>query len=315
MANVNIGELAASTMEYYHKTFKDNIFKQHALLNHLKNNKGVKLYPGGEKVRVPVMYATNSTVQRFGGADTLDLTYQNTLDAAEYDYEMYNVSITFTLEDELKNSGESRVVSLLEAKITQAELGLREAVAGDVFNGTAADGDILGLDTIISTTTELGGISGTTNSFWRGNVDSTSETLSIADMRTIKNSCNNGNGGSKVSMIITTQTLMEKYHSLLTATYQMNQPVAETKRLGDAGFEMVEFEGVSMTYDEQATSGSMYFINKDNYKLGIHRDANFARRKKAEPADQHLYVEHIVLMAQSVVDRRKSLGLLSNKTS
>lgn len=315
MANVNIGELAASTMEFYHKTFVDNIFKKHALMDHLKQGGGVKLYPGGRSIRVPLMYRTSTSTQRFSGTDTLDLTYQDTLDAAEYNYKMYNQSIVFTLEDELKNSGQPAVMSLLEAKIKQAEMSLSEAINTDLFSGTEADDDILGLDSIISTTSELGGISGTTYSWWQGNVDSSGETLSFSDMRTIKNSCNNGSGGSNVSIIVTTQTLFEKMHSLLTANYQMNPIVKESKRLADAGFTSLEFEGVPVVYDEAATSGSVYFINKDNFKLGIHKDANFARRKKAEPTDQHLAVEHIVLMAQTVVDRRKSLGLLSGKTA
>lgn len=315
MANVNIGELAASTMEFYHPSMVDNIFKKHALLDHLKQNGGIKKYPGGTKIRVPLMHSTNGTVMTFSGADPLDLTYQNTLDAAEYDYEMYNVSIVFTLEDELKNSGEPQVLSLIEAKIKQAEMSISERLNADLYTGTAADGEVIGLDTILSTTTEIGSISGSANSFWQANVDSTGETLSIADMRTIKNSSNLGNGGSNVSLIMTTQTLYEKYNSLLTATYQMNPLVKETKRLGDAGFAAVEFEGVPLVYDESATSTNMYFINKDNYKLGVHRDANFARRKKAEPADQHIHVEHIVFMGQTVVDRRKSLGLLSGKTA
>lgn len=314
MSDVNIGELAASTMEFYHKTFVDNIFKKHVLLDHLKQNGGVKKYSGGRSIRVPVMHAPNSTTQRFGGTDTLNLAYQNTLDVAEYEYKMYNTSITFTLEDELKNAGEAQVMSLLEAKIKQAELSLSESINTDLYSGSDADGDILGLDSIISTSTSLGKISGSSHSFWRGNVDATGETLSISDMRTIKNSCNNGNGGSNVSLIVTTQTLFEKYNALLTASYSMNPIVKETKRLGDAGFTAVEFEGVPLSYDEAATSGSMYFINKDNFKLGIHQDANFVRRKKSEPVDQHMSVQHVVFMGQTVVDRRKSLGLLSNKT-
>jgi len=313
--SVNIGELAASTMEFYHKSMVDNIFKKRALLDHLKQNGGVKKYPGGTKIRVPLMYSANGTVMTFGGADTLDLTYQSTLDAAEYEYEMYNVSIVFTLEDELKNSGEPQVMSLIEAKIKQAEMSISERLNQDLYNGTAAQGEVIGLDTMISTSTEIGGISGTTYDWWRGNVDSTGETLSISDMRTIKNSSNLGNGGSNVSLIVTTQTLYEKYNSLLTATYSMSPSSSESKRLGDGGFATVEFEGVPVVFDESATSGSMYFINKDNFKLGVHQDANFARRKKAEPADQHIHVEHIVFMGQTVTDRRKSLGLLSGKTA
>jgi hypothetical protein len=313
--SVNIGELAASTMEFYHKSMVDNIFKKHALLDHLKQGGGVKKYPGGTKIRVPLMYSANGTVMTFGGADTLDLTYQNTLDAAEYEYEMYNVSIVFTLEDELKNSGEPQVMSLIEAKIKQAEMSISERLNQDLFNGTAAQGEVIGLDTMISTSTTVGNISGTTYAWWRGNVDATGETLSVADMRTIKNSCNLGNGGSNVSIIVTTQTLYEKYNSLLTATYSMSPSSSESKRLGDGGFASVEFEGVPVVFDEAATTGSMYMINKDNFKLGVHTDANFARRKKAEPADQHIHVEHIVFMGQTVTDRRKSLGLLSGKTA
>lgn len=315
MANVNIGELAASTMDLYHKSFKDNIFKKRALMSHLQQNGGVKKYSSWRNLRVPLMYRSINSVQRFSGAETLDLSYQDTLDAAEYNFKMYNAPIIFTKEDELKNEGEAQVLSLIQAKIMQAENSLREAINTDLFSGTAADNDILGLDTIISTTTTLGGISGSSYSWWQGNVDSTSETLSISDMRTIKNSCNNGNGGSNVSIIVTTQTLYEKYNSLLTATYQMNPIVKETRRLGDAGFAAVEFEGVPIVYDESATSGSMYFINKDNFKLGVHRSADFSREKKAEPADQHVYVEHVLFAGQTIVDRRKSLGLLSNKTS
>lgn len=315
MANVNIGELAASTMEFYHPSMVDNIFKKHALLDHLKRGGGVKKYPGGTKIRVPLMHSTNSSVMTFSGAEPLDLTYQNTLDAAEYDYEMYNVSIVFTLEDELKNSGEPQVLSLIEAKIKQAEMSISERLNADLYTGTAADGEVIGLDTIISTSTTIGNISGTAQSWWRGNVDATGETLSIADMRTIKNSANLGNGGSNVSIIVTTQTLYEKYGSLLTSTYSMSPSSSESKKLGDGGFATLEFEGVPVVFDESATSGSMYFINKDNFKLGVHQDANFARRKKAEPADQHIHVEHIVFMGQTVVDRRKSLGLLSSKTA
>jgi len=207
------------------------------------------------------------------------------------------------------------VMSLIEAKIKQAEMSISERLNQDLFNGTAAQGEVIGLDTMISTSTTVGNISGTTYAWWRGNVDATGETLSVADMRTIKNSCNLGNGGSNVSIIVTTQTLYEKYNSLLTATYSMSPSSSESKRLGDGGFASVEFEGVPVVFDEAATTGSMYMINKDNFKLGVHTDANFARRKKAEPADQHIHVEHIVFMGQTVTDRRKSLGLLSGKTA
>lgn len=314
---VNIGQLAATTIENYHDTMVDNIFQKHALLNHLKENGGTKSYDGGTKIRVPVMHGSNSTVKAFSGTDTLDLSYQEGIDAAEFDYKMYDVSVTFTLEDKLKNQGKSQIIDLLKGKIKQAELSLSERLNNDLYNGAASDSkEITGLDTIVAASGIYGGINGTSYSWWTSYVDDTSEALSFADIRTAKNSANNGNGGSKISLMVTTQTLYEKFMSLITTNYQMNPVMTkETKRLADASFTAVEFEGVPVTYDEACTSGSFFLINVENFKLGIMKGADFQLVKKAEPADQHVSVQHIVFMGNTVVDRRHSLAALKNKTA
>lgn len=316
MAALNIGELAATTLSLYEKSLSDNIFKDHVLMNHLKNNGGVVEKSGGVDMRFPLMYSTNSTVKTFTGTDSLDLTYQETVDAAVYDWKNYDVSITFTLTDELKNSGESQILDLLEAKIKQAEMSLAERLNDDLYNGVEANGEVLGLETMVAASGTIGEINGTANTFWRSYVDSTGEVLAIADMRTAKNTANLGSGGKKVSIIVTTQTLYEKYFSLLTASYQMNPVVGkESKRLGDAGFTAVELDGVPVTFDEQCSSTAMYFLNVNNYKLAAHRDANFKVIKKAEPTDQHLSVQHIVWSGNAITDRRASLAKLSGKTA
>lgn len=315
MAVPNLGEILGSTMENYHDTLTDNIFKNRVLLNHMKSNGGVKKYDGGSTIRVPLMYASNSTAAAVTSSTSLDLTYQETVDAAEYAWKQYNVSVTLTREDMLKNSGKSQVINLMEAKISQAENAISELINNDMFNGSASS-EITGLDSIIAASGSIGGINGSTQTFWRSYVDSTSEALSIADMRTAKNSANLGMGGKKVSIIVTTQTLFEKYQSLLSASYQMNPlSTGESKRLGDGGFTSVEFEGVPVVFDEAATSGVMYFINTNNFKLGVHKDGYFQPIKKSEPTNQHLAVSHIHFFGNTICDRRASLAKLSAKTA
>ncbi len=316
--SVNLGQLAATTWENSRKEITDNIFKKHALLNHLKKNGGTKTYTGGLYLREPLMYGTNSSVTAFSGTDSLNIDYQEGVDAARYSPKFYNVSIVFTWTDSIQNKGKSQIVNLLKAKIKQAQLSIAGRINNDLFNGAGSNAkEITGLDSAVSTSTTLGEISGSTHSWWRGNVDSTSETLSFADMRTQKNNANKGNGGSNVSLMLTTQTLYEKIFSLLTASYYMNSQLVtkEGKRLADASFENVQFEGVPITWDESATPGCMYMINKDNFKLGIMEGGNFQSVKKADPADQHLQVAHIVFAGQTIVNRRLSLSLLSNKTA
>ena len=316
MADVNLGVMAATTLQNYHKKLVDNIFKKHALLDHLKNNGGTKMYDGGRQLVAPVMYGANTTAMRFSGVDTLDNTYQDGIDASTWDWKYYNVAISFSLEDKSKNRGKSQIINLLEGKIKQAELSLAEMLNTDLITGTETKG-VVGLDTIIGTTTEVGGINGTTYTWWRSSVDSTSEGLSFADMRTAKNTANNGNGGSKVSLIVTTQTLYERIFALLTASYYMNSQLVtkESKRLADASFEAIEFEGVPVVYDEAVETGDMFFINVDNYKLGILEDLNFKVINKSEPTDQHVEITDIVFGGAAYTDRRASLAKLTAKTT
>lgn len=309
----NLSELAATTLEFYEPKLQDNIFKKHAVLDHMKENGGTKTVDGGTKLRLPLMHAISDSGQYFSGMDTLSLEYQETVDAAEVDWVFFNQSIVFTKTDEMKNRGKSAVISLLKAKITQAENSIRETIAGDLFNGGA--GEITGLETIVGTGT-YAGIAGGTYTWWQSTVDSTSETLSIADMRAAKNSANNGNGGSNVSIIVTTQTLFEKYQGILSTTYQMNQPAMtkESQRIADGGFTSVQFEGVPVVYDEQCTSGAMYFLNVDNYKIYMMEGGDFKLQDANAPANQHIMVKHILFAGQAATDRRASLAKLTGKT-
>lgn len=315
MAVPNLGELASTTLQMYEKSLADNIFRKAVVLNHLKENGGMKSVSGGRSIVIPLMYSTNSTVKAFTGLDTLDNTYQDTVDAAEVSWKNYDVSVVFTFTDELQNSGESQVLDLLEAKIMQAENSLRERLNDDLYNGAASDTkEITGLETIVAASGSYAGINGSTYSWWTSRVNATAGTLTVAMMREAKNTANLGNGGSNVSIIVASQTLHQKYAGLLTATYNMSPSSSESKRLGDGGFAALEFEGVPVVFDQSCASDRMYFLNKDNFKLAYHPKANFKVMKKAEPTDQHVSISHIVWSGNTWVNRRASLACLDGKT-
>lgn len=315
--SVNLGQLAATTLRNYRKTMVDNIFKDNVLLNHIMANGGVEYEDGGRQIVVPLMYGENDTVMPFSGTDLLDVTPQEGIDAATYDWKMYNVAVAFSKEDELKNKGKSAVIKLLKKKIMQAEMSLKSRLNEDLFDGTESNSkEITGLSTIMdNTSTTYGNIDGTTYTWWQAFVDSTAEVLSIADIRTGRNTVNLGEGGGKCSIMVTSQELHEKYEGLLTATIQMNPTKSkETKRLGDAGYSALEFAGVPVVFDERCPADRWYFLNTTNMKLTIHKDANFEVIEKAEPANQHVSISHIMVMLNTTVDRRASLGMLDGKT-
>ena len=119
-------------------------------------------------------------------------------------------------------------------------------------------------------------------------------------------------GKDHPNVIVTTQTLFQSYEGLLTVDVDILS--TDTKKLGDAGFQALEFKGVPIVWDEQCNSGVMYFLNTEHMKLVVHKDANFAVTDFVKPENQDARVAQILFMGNLTCDRRKSFGKLTAKT-
>lgn len=318
MPTWNVGQTLAAAMPRFEKTFKDQVFDETVILNYLKNNGGIETKDGGASyIQVPLMHAVG-TSEWFSGTDSLNVTPVDTLDAAKYEWRNINASIVITMEDELNNTGKEQIVSLLDAKIKQAKLTISDSLNESIYTGTGSESRkrIVGLQTLVGTGT-VAGIAGATYTDWQSYVESTSTALTIAQMKTARNTINQGKGGSPVKFIVTTQTLFEKYESLLTPTYQMDPLVRskEVERLGDVGFTALSYAGIPVVFDEDVPTGEMYFLNAENLKLYVHSMANNKMTEANSPVDQHVTVRHIVMRCALGTDRRKSLGKLTAKTA
>lgn len=322
MADVNVGLLLSTTLKNYRKTLVDNIHKSSALFYWLKTHDGIKEETGGERIVTPLMYGKNTTAGSYSGYDSLDTTPQAGIDSAEYNWKQYSVSITISGEEERKNSGSNKIIDVLEARTKQAEMSLTEELNTGVFSDGTGNGNkqLTGLAAMVAATGTYGGINSSTYTWWQSFVDSTSEALSLADMRTAFNTAGVG-GKDTPNIIVTTQTLYEKYESLLTYVSATNVAgsmafnTEGTKKLGDAGFQALAFKGVPIVWDELCTSLGMYFLNTRHMKLVVHKDANFKVSDFVKPENQDARVAQVLFMGNLTCDRRKSFGLLSGKTA
>lgn len=316
MATWNLGDVIASTLPSYEKEFKDQVFNQHVLLDHYKQNGGVVEKSGGYEVRVPLMTSAG-TSEWFSGTDTLNVSPVNTLDVAQFTWRNLNAAIVFTMDDELNNRGKEQIVDMIEAKIKQAELTIADSLNDAMFNGTGAEARprFVGLATAVGTGT-YGGIAGATYTDWQSYVEASVTTLTVAHLKTMRNTINIGDGGSPVSIMVTTQTLFEKIETLYTPTYQMNPLVqsAESKRIADVGFTNLQYAGVPVVFDPKCPSGTLFALNTKNSKLFVHKDAFMEKGPKVSPVDQHVTVQHVVVRATFGTNRRKSLGKLTGKS-
>lgn len=317
----NVGVLLSTTLKKYRNTLTDNIHKSNAVFYQLKKNNGMREEDGGERIVEPLMYGKNSTARSYSGYESLDTTPQTGIDSAEFNWKQYSVSISISGLEERQNSGTSRIINLLEAKTTQAEMSLTESLSQGLFSDGTGNGskNLTGFEAMVLNSGTYGGINSATFNFWKAGVESTTEALGLAKMRTAYNTASVG-GKDTPTLIVTTQSLFESFEGLFTQTAisgggtTFSTPSEGSKTMADGGFQSLQFKGVPIVWDEQCPSGTMYFLNSKHMKLVMHKDANFKTTDFVKPENQDARVAQILVMGNVTCNRRSSFYKLTNKS-
>lgn len=264
--NPDFNAILSTTLQNYQPTLVDNIFKDLVLLNHLNSRGRVVVEEGGTSIVEPLLYAVNGTAGSYSGYDTISLTPQDGISAAEYDWKQIAASIAISGIEEAKNRGTEAIIKLLNAKIMQAEMSIKSDLNDMLFaDGTGNSGkDFNGLVNVVGTANNtVGGIDASTDSWWNPYVDNTGATLSLSSMSTVYNNVSKGN--DHPDLIITTEPLYAKYESLLT-----NNVRYQDVEKANSGFTNLMFKQTPVVFDF-AISGSanapMYFLNTKYLKL------------------------------------------------
>ncbi len=308
--NANFDALLSTTLANYRDKLTDNVFTARPLTYWLMDKGRIRTETGGTKIVEQLIYGKNSTVGPYAGYDTISLTAQDGISAAEYDWKQYAASIAISGIEEAKNNGEHAIINLLEAKIMQAEESMREGFNTMFFGSAAGANDWNGLGNIVESGNTVGGINSATagNEFWRSYEQNTAEALSLANMTTAYNSASVGNDHPDV--ILTTQTLFEKYESLLTP----NLRYADTKT-ADAGFQNLLFKATPIMYDTACTAGTVYFLNSKYLKLVGHSDKWFSQTEFVRPENMDARYALIMCYGNLVCSNRAKQGKLTAKTA
>jgi hypothetical protein len=262
--NPSFNAILSTTLQNYQPTLVDNIFKDLVLLNHLNAKGRVQTEEGGTSIVEPLMYAANGTAASYTGYDTIDLTPQDGISAAEYQWKQMAASVAISGIEEAKNRGTEAIIKLLNAKISQAEMSIKSSLNTMLFGSNAVATDFNGLGTLVKTANNtVGGIDASANNWWNPTQDATASALSLVDMGAVYNNASKGNDNP--DLIITTEPLFSKYESLLTPNVRY-QDVEKA----NSGFTNLMFKQTPVVFDFAITgsvSADMYFLNSKYLKL------------------------------------------------
>jgi len=310
MANANFDNLLTTTLANYRAQLTDNVFTARPLTFKLMEKGRIRMLNGGTKIVEPLIYGLNDTVGSYSGYDSIALTPQTGISAAEYEWKQYAASISISGIEEAKNNGEQEIINLLEAKIMQAEESLREGFNQMFFaDGTGnSSKNWNGLSNLVDDTGTVGGINSSTYSFWQSYKESTATALTLAQMSTAYNSVSVGNDHPDV--LLTTQTLFEKYEALLQPQLRYTDTAT-----ADAGFQNLLFKAAPVMYDEHCTAGVFFFLNSKYLTLVGHSGKWFQQTEFIRPEDLDARYALIMCYGNLTVRNRAKQGKLTAKTA
>jgi hypothetical protein len=318
-----IDALLTTTLKNYQKKLEDNFFNDFPTLKFFRSKGRVQRESGGAQIVEHVLYESNSTIRAVSGYELLDTTPQEGMTQAFYNWKEYAGTISISRKEERQNSGKHKLLSLLEAKTTQAEQTLKYKVTTDFFANIsstptkAIDGIFLHASNSPSTTT-LGAISGLTYSWWRNYATSVGTYAANleASLRTGYNNCSGG-GGDFADAIICSQTALEYYESLSVT----QKRYVDEQMSADLGFRTLTYKGAKMFWDGglatniPSTGETMILVNTKHSRLVIDTESDFVITPFQTPDNQLARVAKILVMLNFCTAQRRKLGLLYGITA
>lgn len=327
---LNYDALVSTSLANYRKTLQDNISSSNVFFKSIP----WESQDGGLYIAEDLMYALGSA-DTYAGYDELPLTPMEGITQSTWQWCQAAMPVSISEEERKKNK--HRIVNLVTAKITQAELGFKEFYGKNFLQGNINNGgtllepytstvngstfvDPIGKMIYYNTATSatIGGINQSTSTWWKNRTATSAATTTTAFMNEILNmynTCSLGPGGPP-DLMLCDQKTWELVHQAYRAYFQ-NNAMSD----GQFPFPNLKFLQSRLVWDEwvpdvetgvasTATYGTIYFLNTSFFKCIYEAETNFVATDFQRPVNQDAKYKHILWMGSVVMSNRRKQGVL-----
>jgi len=323
VADINIGELVATTLRNRSPITADNVSRNNALLSRLQQKGNVRTADGGRVITQPLIYSEINNFQWYSGSEVLNTSPNDVIDAAEFSWKQAAVNVTWNgLEIRIQNSGREQQIDLLEARMKAAEISMANNVAVAVYSSGSGK-QLTGLQSAIADDPTLagtyGGINQNTYTWWRNQTSTDTANLAASaallesEMQDMWLECSVGN--QKPDLIVTDQVLFKLFWSRLSDIQRVTSTDTAT-----FGYNSLKFVTADVVYDgdtmnaagltPSATAGHMYFINTDTLFFRPHVNTNFTALEERSSINQDASVIPMVFAGNLCCNNRRLNGVV-----
>ena len=310
MAEPTVNQLVATTLANYHKTFADNVSNSNAVTALLREGNRTRTVDGGRSIATPLTYA-EEYFSWYMGSELLSRAVKETISEADYEPANAVASVTLSGPDLAKNKGRERILNLLEGKMTNAEVTMKNNITKAIYGDGTVAKSFAGLKAFVTDagTGIVGGIDAATWTFWKNQFVSIARATGL-QYPALKAGLNSLwikliRGTEHPDLILVDGEIYSTYESGL----QENQRYTDAK-LGALGFETLKYKSAALVFDGAATGlVGGYMLNTKYLKFEIYEGRNFeALDLPDQSVDMDAITKHIAFMGALTLSNRSMQG-------
>lgn len=299
---IGTNEINSISRRYIHPQLVDNVYRSNPMFFRL-NAMNKKMLQGGLQIEVPLVFQRFAAGGFYQGYDLLDVTPSDTVKNAAFDWKQAYVPVSVDGLTLIRADSPEAVVNFLTFYFENAQAELAEILGTGVWSDVVSNNKVIdGLkgavdDGTIATT--YGGLSRSTNLFWKSQIDSSTATLTLVSMRTMMG--NTSEGGRHPTLLVGTQLNYNRFWNLVQPSQAFPvQPGGHDEQLAQAGFSNLLFDGVPFVVDSHVPANHIFFLNEDYIYLFVNPRADFNMKEFREPVNQDAMTS-LILWAGNVV--------------
>lgn len=260
-----------------------------------------KMIQGGTQIEVPLMYKRFGHGGSYRGFDLLTVAPVDTIKNAVFDWKQYGVTVAVDGLTLLKTDSPDAIANLITTQFAQARMELAEHLGDGIWSDGSNAKDITGMEAAIDDGTiaaTYGGITRSSNTWWKSQVDSSTTTLSLEKLNALQGSAIKG--AKSTSLIVSGRDQYNRYWKLVQANQQFQVMAGgHDEQLASAGFTNILFNNIPWVVDSHVPLGDgsntkIYMLNEEYVFLAVSPRADFRLEDFQTPPNQDAMVAKLL---------------------
>lgn len=307
--------------QYIIPEITDNIYGSNVLFFRL-NAANKKSVQGGTQIEVPLMYQRFSAGGPYQGFDVLDVAPSDTIKNGALDWKQYYVPVSIDGLTLVKVDSPLAIANTIKVQFEQAQMEMAEWLGTGLYtDGTTNTKHIDGLKGAVDETSVLttyAGISRTSNTWWKCQIDSSTATMTMAALNTFYGLC--GKGGRKSTLIVSRQEQYNRFWAL-NQTLQRYISGEGDAQLAQAGFQNLVLNGTPWVVDDHVFDGpnssnsAILFLDEAYIDLAVSPRGDFYMEDFQTPVNQDAMTAKLLWAGNLIVKNVARQGKMTALTA